>query len=267
MRFKSLSQTWRRRPFLGLVVAASIMTFGTESVAQQHSDQDLTAEPPTGEMPADEASTAPAPGPAAAVIPGPDAILRQLEARREMGLIADADVVAELLLHPDDHGAVDGFGAYLLPSEWARVRELWMVSQQFHVVDDFVRQRRLDEVLGGVWMDWTDGVARVAFKEDAELHMAELRALFPYPERLTVVIAEHSLTELIAVQQELVSQLDDLQAEGIDVATSSIDEVAGRVDVRVSVLTDAAATELARRLGADRIRVEQGPLLSTWSRS
>jgi len=75
------------------------------------------------------------------------------------------------------------------------------------------------------------------------------------------------LTELIAVQQELVSQLDDLQAEGIDVATSSIDEVAGRVDVRVSVLTDAAATELARRLGADRIRVEQGPLLSTWSRS
>jgi len=157
------------------------MTFGTESVAQQHSDQDLTAEPPTGEMPADEASTAPAPGPAAAVIPGPDAILRQLEARREMGLIADADVVAELLLHPDDHGAVDGFGAYLLPSEWARVRELWMVSQQFHVVDDFVRQRRLDEVFGGVWMDWTDGVARWLSRKMPNFTWLSCGRCFPTP--------------------------------------------------------------------------------------
>ena len=109
------------------------------------------------------------------------------------------------------------------------------------------------ETFAGVWIE-QDGSFVVAFTEDIDRHLSEIRALLDAPERVTVIQLRYSYRHLLDLTRRIVSILgtpDGLSNWGPDTQANK---------VRVEVLPERIA-EVRRILGVtnpDDVYVEPG---------
>ena len=107
----------------------------------------------------------------------------------------------------------------------------------------------LEPMGGNVAEDPGEFVLNAAFTGDLARHEAELRRL--WGGRLCVTRLQRSLKELGRIHDEVTGGL--AKRLGLQVVTSSIDQVANRVDAKVVVLTDEAKAAIDRRYGAGMV--------------
>ena len=109
----------------------------------------------------------------------------------------------------------------------------------------------LEPMGGNVAEDPGEFVLNAAFTGDLARHEAELRRL--WGGRLCVTRLQRSLKELGRIHDEVTGDL--AKRLGLQVVTSSIDQVANRVDAKVVVLTDEAKAAIDRRYGAGMVEL------------
>lgn len=195
--------------------------------------------------------------------PSQEEVLRQARFREDIGMGRPAGEIERMIRNPRAYQAVEALGLFVTPPELRELRVRFDMQHKLGPLRAYGSERV--EEFADLYIDHeAGGVVRVGFTTDADSHLALLRARFPYPDRVEVFTARHSLATLSAVQSEIMNARAgrDPVTEGTYV--TEIDVIRNAVVVRVDD-ADARRDALQARFGADRLIVETGAPVRLWA--
>lgn len=99
----------------------------------------------------------------------------------------------------------------------------------------------------------------MGFTNNVERSFPQIRNQFPYPDKLRSFRARFSHAMLIVLVDRVTDDMDELEAEGIDIHTVGVSVPSNVVDIRVASADASTVSTLGRRYGANRVRVTKGP--------
>ena len=184
---------------------------------------------------------------------------RKEEARRfrlAFGLDA-SDAVLDATLN--DPSLSEAYGVPLTAAEEQYVDNGQAVQAAVGVIEDYGKTSAANSYAGR-YTDYANGtLVYVGFTRDADYHLAELKKIFRYPEKLRLFPVTRTIADLKGVHERIVDDIDALAAEGVDVRAISTSVRGNVVEVGVEQPSDAAAQTLARRYGAAARLVQKAP--------
>lgn len=151
--------------------------------------------------------------------------------REAFGLRSDAAWVEATLSNPAYAESADVWSVPLTPEEEAEMESRLELSEE---VDELVDYGGDDAPAdyAGAWIDQeAGGIVHVAFTGNQAQHAAAIGAFFEHPEALVIDGASNTLAELDATHDALAADMDDLEANGLEVVQIATDVVDNEVEV------------------------------------
>lgn len=110
------------------------------------------------------------------------------------------------------------------------------------MVETYIASNALDGIFGGMYIDHqAGGKLAVRFTDNVELHRTALTAAAQHPERLLVIAARSSESELRRVATQIHDERADLLANGIDIRQARIDIFENQVAVSLCAIQAPAS--------------------------
>jgi hypothetical protein len=140
--------------------------------------------------------------------------------REEMALSTDPTWIEQSLTDVTAQPAISSYGVPLFPAERLEIDERNLAADAIEThIAPYVATHAAG-TYAGAWLDnGASGLIRVGFTSNAAAHLAPLRALFPYPDRLRVFTADATVEELDALVSEIDSDFAELDALGVHVSS------------------------------------------------
>ena len=170
--------------------------------------------------------------------------------RSAMGFNADPAFVASTFSDPSLAASVDRYGIPLTPDEQNEMT----IREAIQSNISSVRQYGLDRPseFAGEWIDQANGgLVYTAWTGNALLHEQDLKALFPFPERIRTVTVTATLAQLDAVRDQIAADRDSgaLAQNGFDANLLVVDESTDTVKVGISAPTPLLTAKLKTTYG------------------
>jgi len=183
-------------------------------------------------------------------------IQRAIQFRTEVGLEADEAHVRAVQADPANEPGMPANSVRLEPDELAAMRLRSSVEQASDAIDEYGAQHATE--YAELYID-PQAIVHVGFTANQAQHLAAIRALFAFPDRVEVFTAQRNRAQL----QDLIDRIeaDDaaLHAEGIDVNVVSEAVETNDVEVGVSQPTAAIQQSLTARYGPGVRAVQEDP--------
>lgn len=179
-----------------------------------------------------------------------DELVAQAERfRQEFGLRSDEPYVQDSFQDPSMDAGIPEYGVPLTSSELTDLEHRLDVQDQLGVVDDYGAAH--PDSYAGTYIDQEQGgLVYVGFTSNAQSHLADLEAEFPYPDELRVFDATQTLSQLQGLQGQVTDDIPDLESQGINVAGVGIDVATNNVTVDLTNDSQAAGDEVSAQYGS-----------------
>jgi hypothetical protein len=182
------------------------------------------------------------------------AVDQSLRFREDFGLRRDLAHVRGLVDGSVPADSYD-YGVPLTAAENKEFEERSKVEDAMGIVFGY-RDRSAVRSFGGVYIDQAHGgLVYVGFTEAPRAHMAALRKLFPYPNRLRLFRVRNTEAELDEVHTAVADARSDLAGEGVDIQGISTAVQSNVVEIQVRSDDQQTVAMLEKRFGSDKIRV------------
>ena len=187
-------------------------------------------------------------------------IQRAMRFRGEVGLQADEAHVRAVQADPANEPGMPANSVRLEPGELSAMRLRTAVEQASDAIDEYGGQHA-DE-FAELYVD-PQAIVHVGFTANQAQHLAAIRALFAFPDRVQVFTAQRNRAQLQALIDRIEADDAALLADGIDVTVAN--EAVQTNDVEVGVPAPSAAIQqtLTQRYGAGVRVVQEDPAEAT----
>lgn len=169
--------------------------------------------------------------------------------RQNFGLNAETTYVNATLDDPTLADSEELYGVPLTSAELTELDTRIAMADEVGTIEDYALDYAseyadlyTDQAGGGlIYVGWT---------RNADQHMADLRARFPYPERLRSFTAARTKDDVATLHQRVTADVDVLRADGIDVQSVATSVEGNVVEVGVPSPTADQQSKLNARYGA-----------------
>lgn len=164
--------------------------------------------------------------------------------RSEMGFRTDLDFVTAVAL---DIRSSWKYGVALTPSEEAEIDRRLEIEAQ---TGPLSRHLKSVPTYAGGYTDQASGhVFVIGFTDDPAKHEGAIQPLLPIGAKYRLRQVPHTLAELMALQERITGDRDELATVGISVTAIIVDEIHNQVEVGVANLRDQDVSSLTERYG------------------
>jgi hypothetical protein len=177
--------------------------------------------------------------------------------RREFGLDASDATIRAVLADPSLEPSVYRRGTPLTAAEEAEMNLRARAVEAMSVIDEYGASKAPTSYAGTYIDHQAGGLVYVGFTTLAEVHMTELRKVYPYPDRLRSFQATQTLVQLDALQEQVSTDIPQLIADGFAVQNIVETERRNAVEVGVPQVTPDLSLKLTLRYPGQNVRLVQ----------
>lgn len=181
-----------------------------------------------------------------------------IDFRQAFGLNSSVAHVDAVAADPANAPPRDDYGVPLTPAELSVVKTQDSVQAAKTVIDEYGSTQAPTEYAEQyVSYEEPAGLVNVGFTGNLAAHTAELKKIYPYPDRIRTFLATYSRQHLNGILDRVIAELDELAAQGVVVNVAWLKVKANRVHVGVDAPTAAQQGVLQARYGGAAVLVQE----------